>query len=85
MEAYSASFWAYFAAYDWALFCWMMGGMLTMPREFPHYCNDLMQEVNRLGFSRINFPANEAHHHALADAKWNRKLHQLLQKAEKNL
>lgn len=76
MEAVSGEFWAYFGAYDWTLFCWLMGGMLTMDPLLPHVCYELKQEVDRLGFSLDNYPPNELKHHALHDAAWNRKLHQ---------
>jgi hypothetical protein len=63
-------FWAYFADYDWVVFCQLFGKMIDLPDGFPMYCNDLKQEMKRLGLKRENLPPNENEHDALADAKW---------------
>jgi hypothetical protein len=34
-------FYGYYSAYDWVLFCWIFGKMLTLPKGFPAYCKDL--------------------------------------------
>lgn len=35
-------FWAYFADYDWVLFCWLHGGrMVDMPAHYPKFCMDV--------------------------------------------
>jgi len=65
-------FWAYFADYDWVVFCWLYGGMLDLPKSFPHFCMDLRQWWEHLGTPdnvRPEKPENQ--HHALADARWN--------------
>ena len=36
-------FYAYYAAYDWVVFCWLFGRMIDLPTGFPMYCNDLKQ------------------------------------------
>lgn len=36
-------FYAYFADYDWVVFCWLFGKMMDLPNGFPMYCNDLKQ------------------------------------------
>lgn len=36
-------FYAYFADYDWVVFCWLFGRMIDLPKEFPKYCKDLKQ------------------------------------------
>jgi len=36
-------FYAYFADYDWVVFCWLFGKMMDLPKGFPKYCNDLKQ------------------------------------------
>lgn len=67
-------FWGYFADYDWVLFCGLFGGMLSMPKDWPHLCFDLCQEMWRLGLSKRNVPPQDpaTAHNALADAKWTR-------------
>lgn len=63
-------FWAYFADYDWVVFCQLFGKMIDLPDGFPMYCNDLKQEMRRLGLTKDNLPPNENAHDALEDAKW---------------
>lgn len=36
-------FYAYFADYDWVVFCWIFGKMMDLPKGFPMYCRDLKQ------------------------------------------
>jgi hypothetical protein len=36
-------FYAYYADYDWVLFCSLFGTMMDLPKGFPMYCNDLKQ------------------------------------------
>jgi len=65
-------FWAYYADYDWVVFCWLQGTMINLPKGWPMYCRDLKQEADRFG---VKFPQQtEGHHNALADAKWNREM-----------
>ena len=39
-------FYAYYADYDWVVFCWLFGKMIDLPSGFPMYCIDLKQEVD---------------------------------------
>lgn len=41
-------FYAYYADYDWVLFCSLFGRMLNLPENFPMYCIDLMQMVRAM-------------------------------------
>lgn len=73
--------WAYFADYDWVVFCQLYGRMIDLPKDFPMYCMDLKQEMHRLGIKREDLPAtlqNELEHDALSDAQWNRNLYHYL-------
>ena len=36
-------FYAYYADYDWVVFCWLFGSMIDLPKGFPMYCRDLQQ------------------------------------------
>ncbi len=36
-------FYAYYADYDWVVFCWLFGKMMDLPKGFPMYCKDLKQ------------------------------------------
>jgi len=89
------SFYAYFADYDWVVFCWLFGAMNNLPKGFPMYCNDLKQILDEKAIGRMpvnhqqniflikqkaNYPKKENEHNALADAKWNKKLYAFLNK-----
>jgi len=40
-------FYAYYADYDWIVFCSLFGTMMDLPEGFPMYCRDLKQELDR--------------------------------------
>lgn len=40
-------FYAYYADYDWVLFCSLFGTMMDLPKCFPMYCRDLKQIVDQ--------------------------------------
>lgn len=68
-------FWAYFADYDWVLFCQLYGRMIDLPEGWPMYCLDLKQLMWHTGLSKQNIDniaINDNPHHALADARWNK-------------
>jgi hypothetical protein len=86
-------FYGYYADYDWVVFCSMFGTMMDLPKGFPMYCRDLKQLLDDKATGRWhmshqeciekikqdkNYPKQENEHHALADAKWNKKLHEFL-------
>lgn len=76
-------FWAYFADYDWVVLCQLFGPMVDLPKGWPHFCLDLKQEMRRLGIKKedIKFDAEDLNqHHALDDAKWNRRAFLWLQR-----
>ena len=69
--------WAYYADYDWVVFCQLFGTMMDLPDGFPMYCRDLKQECDRLG--NPDLPLQESgEHNALVDARWNRKAWEFL-------
>lgn len=39
-------FYAYYADYDWVVFCWLFGKMMDLPDGFPMYCKDLKQMLD---------------------------------------
>ena len=66
-------FWAYYADYDWVVFCQLFGTMIDLPHGWPMFCLDLIQEVKRLGLPREALPPDPTdEHYALADARWVR-------------
>lgn len=88
-------FYAYYADYDWVVFCWLFGRMIDLPTGFPMYCNDLKQELERLnetlGYNcdekgndyklqeHVDYPKQTNEHNALSDAKWNKDLYYFMQ------
>lgn len=89
---FPVEFYAYFADYDWVVFCWLFGKMMDLPKGFPMYCKDLKQMMDDkripddkgrlVGLqamkSNPNYPKQTDCHNALADAKWNKKLYEFL-------
>lgn len=118
-------FYAYYADYDWVVFCWLFGKMMDLPEGFPKYCQDLKQimdeeahkvlkhsqdRVKPVGvvldvyrktgmlpynvnkeYANIDqvlsaiknhpdYPKQENEHDSLSDARWNKKLHEFLNK-----
>lgn len=39
----SIEFYAYYADYDWVVFCQLFGRMIDLPKGFPMYCRDIKQ------------------------------------------
>ena len=70
-------FWAYYAAYDWVVFCWIFGKMIDLPEGMPMYCNDLMQLFSTMP-DKAKLAAPEGEHNALVDARWNRDFYMYL-------
>jgi hypothetical protein len=71
-------FWADYASYDWVALCQVFGTMMDLPKGFPQYCHDIRQECDCMGNPPL--PAKEEMaHHALADARYCRQLHECLE------
>lgn len=51
LRVHPPRFYAYFADYDWVLFCTLYGTMMQLPRGFPRYCIDLKQELDSVVWS----------------------------------
>jgi hypothetical protein len=77
---------AYYADYDWVVFCSLFGTMMDLPQNFPMFCMDLKQMMEERKLStewkqRI-CPDPEGEHDALVDANWNKKLYSEIIKAQ---
>ena len=71
-------FWAYYAGYDWVLFCKIFGTLLDLPERWPQLCLDVKQLMIEIGLDNepphlVQDPSTK--HHALHDARWLRDLH----------
>ena len=70
---FKRNFYAYYAAYDWVVFCWIFGCMVDLPAGMPMFCHDLKPMLDQARIKKPEDPTEE--HNALADAFWNRELH----------
>jgi hypothetical protein len=66
-------FWAYFADYDWVVFCQLFGKMIDLPPGWPMFCMDIKQLAHETwGGGVYALPRQKSvEHNALNDAKWN--------------
>ena len=72
-----AEVWAYYADYDWVVLSQLFGTMIQLPDHLPMFCRDLKQLAVDLGDPEL--PKQVAgEHNALADARWNREVHEFL-------
>lgn len=79
-------FYAYYADYDWVVFCWLFGRMIDLPKGMPMYCKDLKQMMDEKGLDnqwKAKFvpQIGITLHNALEDAKWNRELYKMINKS----
>jgi hypothetical protein len=65
-------FWAYYGAYDWYNLCKLFGGMLNLPPKWPWLFHELRTFLDESCMENYTQP-DDASHHALNDARWNRK------------
>lgn len=77
-------FWGYYADYDWVVFCQLWGTMMDLPKGFPMYCRDIKQWCDELGNPELP-NQDEAEHHALSDARWNKQAWDFLRKISLSL
>jgi hypothetical protein len=73
-------FWAYFADYDWVVFCQLFGKMVDLPQGYSMFCRDLKQVMYHFGVHKKDTPPKPVNaHDALADARWNLALFKYLE------
>lgn len=69
--------WGYYSAYDWVVFCQLFGAMIDLPKGYPMFCRDIIQECKRLGNPELP-KLEKGEHSALLDARWNQTAHKFL-------
>ena len=62
--------WAYYGAYDHVALCQLFGRMIDLPECVPMRTRDIM-DLPDIEAAKAATP-QQAEHHALADARWNR-------------
>lgn len=70
-------FWAYYADYDWVVFCQIFGTMMDLPDGYPKYCMDIKQLCVSMGDPKLP-KQYTAEHNALNDALWNKRAWEFL-------
>ena len=58
-------FYAYYADYDWVVFCWLFGNMIDLPKGFPMYCRDLKQMIDDAVDNEINRQCYNSGNHTI--------------------
>jgi hypothetical protein len=89
----NTQFYAYFGAFDYVAFSQIFGGFKGYPKSFPQYFIDLKQESDRIEAVQKEkqifflplkeyekYPKQTNEHNALADARWNKQLHEFINK-----
>lgn len=69
--------WGYYSAYDWVAFCQLFGAMIDLPKGYPMFCRDIIQECKRLGNPELP-KQDSAEHNCLSDARWNKTAYEFL-------
>lgn len=49
-DNFPIEFYAYYADYDWVVFCSLYGRMIDLPKGFPMYCKDLKQTLDEKSY-----------------------------------
>lgn len=75
----NVDFYAYYADYDWVVFCSLFGTMMDLPKGFPMYCKDLKQMLDEKVF---DFCANEIQSTSFKSALKRIKIHKNYPKQE---
>lgn len=70
-------FWGYYSAYDHVALCQLFGTMMQLPKGWPMYTRDIKQLADYLGNPTLP-EQGKKEHHALADARWNRRAWEFL-------
>lgn len=76
--------WGYYSAYDHVVFCQLFGTMMDLPHGFPMYTRDLKQWCDSLGNPKLPEQEN-ALHHALGDANYNKLMWEFLKEIQSKL
>jgi len=72
----------YYSAYDHVVLAQLFGRMVDMPKGMPWFTFDLKQMIesdpHRLGNASDAVKQDGTEHHALEDARWNKKLYEYI-------
>lgn len=70
MENYNNPiFHAYYADYDWVVFCWLFGRMVDLPEGFPMYCVDIKQIMDEKVLKVIDEVCYSSGNHTILNHK----------------
>jgi hypothetical protein len=75
-------FYAYYADYDWVVFCQLFGTMMDLPKGFPMLAFDIQQQIEEYKIDKellLKEVPQVNCHNALQDAQWNYSAYQWIQ------
>ena len=75
-------FYAYYADYDWVVFCQLFGTMNDLPKGFPMFSFDIQQQIEEYKIDKEQLLKDVPQvncHNSLQDAIWNKNAHNWIQ------
>ena len=75
-------FYAYFADYDWVVFCQLFGKMIDLPKGFPMFAFDIQQQIEEYKIDKellLKEVPQINSHNSLSDAFWNKNAYEWIQ------
>ena len=78
-ERKNVELWGYYVSYDHVALAQIFGPMIKLPQPIPMFSHDLKTEI--IKDRKIDFKP-EIEHHALYDAKWNKRVWETYKNAE---
>jgi hypothetical protein len=85
----SNKLYGYYVAYDHVVLAQLFGRMVDMPKGMPWFSYDLKQKIDsdphRLGNASDLVKQDGTQHHALEDARWNKKLYEFIMERSRGL
>lgn len=76
-------FYAYYADYDWVVFCQLFGTMMQLPKGFPMFAFDIQQQIEEYKINKEQLLKEVPQincHNSLHDAIWNKDAYNWIQK-----
>jgi len=76
-------FWGWYGSYDWVCLCQIFGTMMDLPNGWPMFIRDAMQIRDDARNDWLPPRArDEIEHHALGDARWQRRVYEYLTQSQ---
>lgn len=82
LDKIQPEFYAYFADYDWVVFCQLFGTMMDLPKGFPMFAFDIQQQIEEYKIDKEQLLKEIPQvncHNALQDSIWNYNAYKWIQ------